>query len=241
MKMGLLKSVNNVPGIDFYDYRDDDYYNKYTYRVRFSLPGIRYTWYSNSVEEFMDRYNATTGWKVINKKDKLDVTKNIEAIKAYLEWRNLRRTDKSATSRIERDTVSIFSNDLSLLKTIETIDPNLSYDYTEVQKSQFAGVKHFVKEPKYPYRIYLKSKVIPQNFCKDLKELINRTKSLHPSNALRIWLRDYNNVSSGWRYRYTSSSHFIDYDSESTLSYLALMHGEHLGKRYKLEKRPEPV
>jgi hypothetical protein len=25
------------------------------------------------------------------------------------------------------------------------------------------------------------------------------------------------------------------------LSYLSLMHGEFLGKRYKLEKRPEPI
>ena len=44
-----------------------------------------------------------------------------------------------------------------------------------------------------------------------------------------------------WKYRYTNANHFIEYDDESTLSYLALMHGEILGKRYKLEKRPEPI
>ena len=239
--MGLLKSVDNVPGINFYDFRDDDYYNKYTYRVRFRLLGVRYTWYSNSVEEFMTRYNATTGWKVINKKDKPDVTKNIETIKSFIEWRNLRRKEKSATIRIERDTVSIFCNDLSLLKTIETIDPTLAYDYTEVQKSQFAGVKQFVNKPNHSYRIYLKSKIVPQNFCQELSGLLGRSKNLHPSNALKIWLTGYSAYSGGWRYRYTNASHFIDYDDESTLSYLALMHGEMFGKRYKLEKRPEPV
>lgn len=238
--MGLLKSVDNVPGIDFYDFRDDDYYSKYTYRVRFRLSGVRYTWYSDSVDEFMVRYNATTGWKVINKKDKPDVTKNLEAIKSFIEWRNLRRKEKSATIRIERDTVAIFCNDLSLLKTIETIDPTLAYDYTEVQKSQFAGVKHFVNKPNHPYRIYLKSKLVPQNFSKELSELLSRSKNLHPSNALKMWLSGHT-FSSSWRHRYTSSSHFIDYDDESTLSYLALMHGEMFGKRYKLEKRPEPV
>lgn len=239
--MGLLKSVNNVPGIDFYDYRDDDYYNKYTYRVRFRLPGVRYTWYTESVEEFMVRYNTTSGYKAIHKKDKSDVTKNLEAIKAYIEWRNLRRKEKSATIRIEHETVAIFSNDLSLLKTIEAIDTSISYDYTEVQKAQFAGVKYFVNEPKHHYRIYLKSKIIPENFCKDLKELVDRSESLHPSNALKIWLKGADMSLMNWRYRYASSSHFIDYDDESTLSYLALMHGELLGKRYKLEKRPEPV
>jgi hypothetical protein len=44
-----------------------------------------------------------------------------------------------------------------------------------------------------------------------------------------------------WTFRYTSAAHFIDYDDESTLSYLALMHGEVLGKKYKLEKRPDIV
>ena len=43
--MGLLKSVKDVPGIDFYEYRDSDYYNKYEYRARFNLVGVRYTWY----------------------------------------------------------------------------------------------------------------------------------------------------------------------------------------------------
>ena len=34
---------------------------------------------------------------------------------------------------------------------------------------------------------------------------------------------------------------FIDYDDESTISYLALIYGDMLGKRYKLEQRPEAI
>jgi hypothetical protein len=44
-----------------------------------------------------------------------------------------------------------------------------------------------------------------------------------------------------WKQRYSSASYFIDYDDESTLSYLALLYGEMLGKKYKLEKRADPV
>ena len=49
------------------------------------------------------------------------------------------------------------------------------------------------------------------------------------------------NNQNSWRYRFSSSTHFIDYDDESILSYIALMHGDMLGKRYKLEKLPEDI
>jgi len=44
-----------------------------------------------------------------------------------------------------------------------------------------------------------------------------------------------------WYFKFSSSSYFIYYDDEITLCYLALMHGEILGKKYKLEKRPDPI
>ncbi len=57
--MGLLKSVKDVPGIDFYEYRDSDYYNKYEYRARFQLVGVRYTWYiKHNIQELVDRLDA---------------------------------------------------------------------------------------------------------------------------------------------------------------------------------------
>ena len=57
--MGLLKSVSDVPGIDFYDYRESTYYNKYQYRARFNLFGVRYTWYSKNSADFIRRINNT--------------------------------------------------------------------------------------------------------------------------------------------------------------------------------------
>ena len=43
--MGLLKLADDNPDVDFYEYRDQHYYNKYEYRARFNLVGVRYTWY----------------------------------------------------------------------------------------------------------------------------------------------------------------------------------------------------
>jgi hypothetical protein len=236
--MSLLKPIDTVDGIDFYEYRDFDYYNKYEYRVKFTLPGIRYCYYTPTVESFMERYKLTSGYKSIRKEDKHNVGKHLEAIKSFIVWRNLNKTDKKTTVRIEGNSASIFSNDLSLLKTIENIDPNLSYEYTQVKKSQFQGVKYFVNKPKYSYRIYFKSKLVSKDFAKDFSTLLEQTKELHPSSALKRWLLGSSMNPNNWRYRYFSSSYFVDYDQESTISYLALMHNEMLGKRYKLEKRP---
>ena len=49
--MGLLKSVDNVPGLDYYEYRDSSYYNKYEYRLRAKIPCIRYVWWCKKPED----------------------------------------------------------------------------------------------------------------------------------------------------------------------------------------------
>jgi hypothetical protein len=51
MTMALLKSVDNVPGINFYEYRDREFYNKYDYRMRVKIPCVKYTWYCKKPED----------------------------------------------------------------------------------------------------------------------------------------------------------------------------------------------
>jgi hypothetical protein len=244
--MGLLKSVDNVPGIDFYEYRDDDYYGKYQYRARFKLSCVRYTWTCKTPEELGKRIKLKSGYFAIPSRDRAEILKQEQILKDFITFRNEIKKDKKATIRVEYNTVAVFSNDVLALQNIQTLFPSLMIDYTEVQKSQYAGIKHFVNEPKHKFRVYLKSKRVSETFAKDLLDLIRRTKTIHPSPALNTWLieaSDKNNLIGWkmWRVGFSSSSYFMDYDDESTLSYLALMHDGMLGKRYKLEKRPVTV
>ena len=241
--MGLLKLATDTSGIDFYDYRDSDYYGKYKYRVRFSLEGVRYAMYEKNFDGLMKRYNILTGWKKIKDADRPVVTDNLEALGKFIDFRNMLKENNTGLVRVESNKIAIFSNDLALLRTCETIKDGVFYDYTEAQTNNFVGIKSFVNDPKHKYRVYLKSKMIQNSFVTQLSELLNRSDELHPSPSLKYWIQGYNSnaPSWSWRYRFTSCNHFIDYDDESTLSYLALMHGEYLGKRYKLEKRPEPI
>ena len=239
--MGLLKSVKDVPGIDYYEYRDKEFYNKYDYRMRVKIPCIRYTYTCKKADD-LDRKIAGKfkGYGNIKKEDLKTVVDHVSALKAIIDLQSSRK-DKNIGLRIESNTVALFSNDLQTLHDLKsTIGLQYQYNVTQAQTSEYAGIKEFVGEPKHKFRVYLKSKRVSDTFVTELSQLFARTPNLHPSNALTAWINPKTSRYA-WKQRYSSASYFIDYDDESTLSYLALMYGEMLGKKYKLEKRPDPV
>lgn len=239
--MALLKSVNDVPGIDYYEYRDNHFYNKYEYRMRVKVPGVRYTWWCKTPEDLDAKIKGNDKkYSFIKKQDVSEVSVHLHALKTIIKLQEDRKKTKDLGIRIESETIALFSNDLSKLQDIaKQFGSMYSPDYTQVQTSQYAGVKHFVEEPKHKFRVYLRSKRVEDDFLKELEATLNRQKQLYPSTALKRWLSRDGKRWGIWHFRWTSSAHFIDYDDESTLSYLALMHGDVLGKKYKLEKRPE--
>ena len=241
--MALLKSVNNVPGIDYYEYRDSQFYNKYEYRMRVKIPHVRYTWWCNTEDELDNKIGGKTRkYGSIRKDDLPEVKQHIQALKTVIRLQAARKKDKNLGVRIEHETIAFFSNDLQALKNIESqFGPNYKCDFTQVQTSQYSGVKYFTKEPKHKFRVYLRTKRVEDNFHVDFRDTIKRQSSLHPSSALSRWLSNDGKRYGIWYFRWTSAAHFIDYDDESTLSYLALMHGDILGKKYKLEKRPDNI
>lgn len=240
--MGLLKSVDNVPGVDYYEYRDSSYYNKYEYRLRATVPGVRYTWWCKTPDDLDKKIEGKSkNYGTIRSEHKQEVKDNAPALKTVIKWQK----DKKANNvgiRIEYNTVAFFSNDLTILQKIATeLGTIYKVDVTQSQTSQYAGIKHFVNEPKHKYRVYLKSKRVEDNFHVELRDMFKRLPSLHPSPALKRWMYNDGKRYGIWYFRWASSAHFIDYDDESTLSYLALMHGDMLGKKYKLEKRPDNI
>ena len=177
--MGLLKSVKDVPGIDFYEYRDSDYYNKYEYRARFQLVGVRYTWYiKHNIQELVDRLDAPavglSYHRIAYERD--DVRANLSKLEKFIHWRNLIKKTKTSSIRIEHNTVAVFSNDLQELRDIINHIPGIEIDVTQSQISNFIGVKHFVRKPKHKFRIYLKSKRVEGSFAVDLHETFKKKK-----------------------------------------------------------------
>lgn len=238
--MGLLKSIDTVPGINYVDYRDTTYYNKYNYRARVTVQGLRRGYYYDP-EEFEQKLSNGKLWGRVTDKEKEEIKQNLPEIKSVLQFRIDHRKNKQITIRMEGNTMAVFHNDLDFLhKNFDGL-VGATVDYTEAETTGYAGIKTFVNEPKYKFRVYFKSKRVPDNFKQDMKKLLDNNKQLKPSGAFKIWLKASQGSHGYWWSNYCSSNYFIDYNDESYLSYLALMYGEYLGKKYKLEKRPDIV
>lgn len=239
--MGLLKSASNVQGVDLIDYRDQLYYNKYEYRARVSVEGLRRGYYWTP-EEFEHRYNTGKLWGKPGKEEAAVIKANMLDIKACLQFREDHKKDKTVTVRLEGNTMAVFHNDIDFLhKNFDGI-VGATVDYTQVETSGFAGIKTFVNEPKHKYRVYFRSKRVPDTFRESVSKILEANKNLRAGPAFKEWLKDKNPT--GWRSWYRnnlSSNYFIDYNEESYLSYFALVHGDFLGKKYKLEKRADTV
>jgi hypothetical protein len=239
--MGLLKSVSNVPGIDFIDYRDQYYYNKHEFRARVKIEGLRRAFYC-SPTEFEDRVKHRKFYGRITDKEFDTLKQNAPTILKLLEFRQSNRKNKSFTFRMEYDTMAVFSSNLQVLHDAFDNIQGITVNYTQVETEGYAGIKTFVNEPKHKYRVYFKSKRIEPSTKESIGKILETNNDLRGGPALKQWLKQ--NDKTGWRYwqaNYLSSNYFIDYNEESYLSYFALMHGEILGKKYKLEKRSDKV
>lgn len=240
--MALLKSATNSPGVDFFDYRDELYYSKYRYRARYTIEGLRrgYHW---SPDEFETRVKNKQLWahKHIPKEELDTINQNLSEIKKILQFREDHKKVKNVTIRMEHNTAAVFSNDLQALHTAFDGALHAVVDYTEVQSLGYIGVKTFVNEPKHKYRVYLKSRKAPDDFREKFGNILKTNPKLKPSPAFMLWMKSVKYTGYMYWHNWLNATHFIDYDDESYLSYLALMYGEFLGKKYKLEKRPDIV
>jgi hypothetical protein len=237
MKMGLLKSTDPTTGIDYLDYRDISYWNKYRYRARITFEGIRAIPWSRDITAWVARIKGDNTYRLKGltadqKKDILDQQVIAEKL-LFLNKNKLK--DKNYNIRVESNVASIFSNDLDFLKEIRNWHPKIDVSISEAISSQYSGVKYFSRQPKHKYRVYLKSAIVGLNVTQELYDLFQRQPQLTPSKSLMRWIHPETNRP--WSRKYCSSVYSIDYDDESTLSYLALMHGEILGKKYELMKR----
>lgn len=240
--MALLKSATNSPGVDFFDYRDELYYSKYRYRARYTIEGLRRGYYWGP-DEFESKLKNKKLWGHQNiTKDELDtINQNLLEIKKILQFREDHKKVKSVTIRTEHNTMAVFSNDLQALHAAFDGATHAVVDYTEVQSLGYVGVKTFVKEPKHKYRVYLKSRKAPEDFREKFGNILKTNPKLKPSPAFMLWMKSVKQSGYMYWHNWLNATHFIDYDDESYLSYLALMYGEFLGKKYKLEKRPDIV
>jgi hypothetical protein len=236
--MALLKLPQiRSDGVEYIDQRSL-YFNKYMYRARVYSVGMYLISWNLTREDMQIR---------INSNQRRLSTANADQLLKFSEWKNsqLKGNNRICTIRIEGDVASVFSNDLTHLKTLETI--GCVVDYTEIGDDIPLGVKYFVNEPKYKHRIHLKSKRVSEDFPNKLAAMVERYKGtgtkIAPCPSLKEWLSTRGVPSLGgwlaWKRSYCSSHYFIDYNDESFITLFALSFDNMISRKYNLKKRPE--
>ena len=215
------------------------YFNKFKYKAMCTIQGAAYTYYTPDLETFiirMEKFKDSKlryGIRVIEDdwKEYWDEV-NLDQVSQFLTWRNTVSKDKCML-RIQGDTVSFFSNDISLLDTLKSIDKNVSYFEAEVYK---ADTIYFSKNPKFKYRTFFKGKRCPDDFFSNIIEFCNRYPKANVSRGLQALA--HNRRKNYTRFIYLHSSYYVDYNDESMISILHMLFPNMMGKTYSLAKRP---
>lgn len=213
--------------------REKLYFNKYMYRGIFETKHLYYVYDAKTIDEYrMNLSHARDNsvrysWR----RTILDDTKiDFDLIEKIITFKR-KYLGKNITFRCEGDKMSVFTNDDKILSDMVKIQPKAKL--TTVLQSP-TGVKYFKKDPPSKYRVYLKSRKISEETRDSLLAFIGRDMAT-PCDSLVHSLHSQNQ----WKWSYVHDAQFINYDEETTLSYIGLMFPEIIGKVYKLEKKTD--
>lgn len=160
-------------------------------------------------------------------KDAVDII----AMEKILTWLHDNKSD-DYEYRIVNNNITIYSNNLELLRTLEPIHNSISYHQAMVILDK--DTKYFKKQPKYKFRTYFSSKRMPESFSDNVNTLTENYKnSLHFSPALKRYANRHFHP-----YRYLHSGYFVEYNDKKFHTILSIYFSDMLGKTFKLEKQP---
>jgi hypothetical protein len=135
--------------------------------------------------------------------------------------------------RIQGDAVSFFSNDLTLLETLASIDANVSFTEANLLSAE---VLYFKKEPKHKFRTFFKGKRCPEDFHQNVLEFSERYPNVKVSPGLLQYAKIRRNAYS--KFMYMHSSYHVDYNDPGMSTVLHMLFPSMIAKTYSLAKEP---
>jgi hypothetical protein len=210
--------------------RNKLFYDKYQYKVLVDLPGARYLKWKQNFDKFIKQL---TERGYLDEHDCNDVVL-LDFYKKVMDFYDEFKSNKEVTF-LHDGILGVYTSNVDIIQKILKIDPTMKV-YEAVTPPQ--KIMYFAKEPKYKYRVYLKSTRATESLIKSLDDFCKTydNKGVYLSKGLVSFI-----YTSNWRKRFSSYIHsgfFIDFNDNSMLTFMHLIMGECLGKTYKLEKRP---
>lgn len=195
----------------------------------------KHLYYANglsSIEDFNDLIDDAIhnqrSWRAKVNRDEID----FNLIEKIIHFKINRKHVEKCIYRHEGDKMAVFTNDIAILEKLLDICPKS--EFTQLILSP-AGVKYFKKDPPANYRVYLKSKRIEADTRESIIDFLTTRNLASGSGTL---LRNLNSQRQ-WQNSYIHTGQYIDYDDESTLTYMSLIFPGIIGKTYKLEKKTD--
>lgn len=210
--------------------REKLYFNQYMYRGTVKAKQL---YYANGVSSF-DEYKSMIDHAMLNVRawrTKVNIDEiDFDLIEKIVNFKNNRKHIEKCIYRHEGDKMAVFTNDTAILEKLLDICPDAKF--TQLVLSP-AGVKYFKKDPPANYRVYLKSKRIEADTRESIIDFFMTRNIATPSGTL---LRNLHSQSQ-WQNSYINTGQYIDFNDESTLTYMSLIFPGIIGKTYKLEKK----
>jgi uncharacterized membrane protein len=216
--MGSLRFANKN-GINYHEYRDKLYYNKYKYKLIISFETLHFFTYSN--------YNLKH-WET-NVRKKLSGKTLVTTLNFKDHLLNMRDLTKKQNirQRTEGDKLSLFFNDITEVTDFKSNFP-ASFPITTYESivSNEPKVKFFLRKPKFKFRAYMKTKRVTIQEKKELEDFLeNASFELKLSSSLSRWFK----LS---RSSFLFSNFYFDFNDELAQTYLALSMSDYIEKYY---------
>lgn len=205
------------------------YYGKFDYKLKITHRNLRWTHTTDNAADAKALYDfdVKSFGREFNYLPWQD--EDLKVFKKIFKLKNKLPDDKSITFRREGDSLSLYSNDLDLLKTYAKGFKNVSFSRCEPSPD---GVKYFINEPPAKYRVYASNKRIALQDKLDLVDYLQRTTKAKPSPSFNGFL-----LHPSPHYLWLYSGYFIDLEDESILTMFRIQYPDMIGKVYKLEKK----
>lgn len=208
----MRKLATHDSRIKYLELRQNLYYSKFKYKFEFDVAAT-----------LPERDNPVHNWA----KQRV----------RYYEWRKSMQThitNGTLSIRKEGGKISVFTNQLEVVELIKPY--NIEYDIVECHASPDPEIKYFAQEPKYAFRVHLKSRSWTTEEKKDFVTFMDKNAEYYKySNSMRHWAK----YSRFRNHLWTTKAYYIDVTDDSMLSYLLVMFSELFTNIYKLEKRPD--
>lgn len=209
--------------------REKLYFNRYSLRGTFKTEHLSAAYGVKDIDGFNHALSKGRHRYVWRGKAIDLATVDFNLIEKIIEFKVAAKKDKVLTIRFEGDKMSVYTNDMDVLEQMTKIQSTV--ELTQIVLSP-AGTKYFKFDPPAKYRVYLKARRIDESTRNSLLDFFKRDLGT-PCSALKGNVEAKN----AWRWSWITNHNFIDYNEETTLTYMSLMFPGILGKTYKLEKK----